>query len=151
MLGRGDHDDLHVVAPRLAPRLDALGNRRPRVGLPVERERRDAHLSEDGPRVEVHLLDPERAALLVEQDGRHEEDPVPVLVERRPQIGLQLVPALATDPVDPVVEPPAEIERSLDDGLVVPGEPELGGGRVHHLLGGRDPGRGDGHDERDAV
>ena len=58
---------------------------------------------------------------------------------------------LAPDAVHPVLEPLAQTERVRDHGLVVPRQPKLGGGRVHHLLGWRDTGGGDKDQERDAI
>ena len=78
-------------------------------------------------------------------------EPEPVLVERGAQIGTQLLLALAADAVHVVLESPPQLERARDDVLVEPREPQLRGGRVPHLLGRRDPGRGDEDEERDAV
>ncbi len=143
---------ISTSSPRAcSPRLDALGDRRPGVRLAEERERRHPDLREHRPRVEVQLLDPERAALLVEQHRREEQETEPLLVERREQVGAELVLVLAPDAVHVVVEAPPQIERARDDVLPVAGEAQLLSGRVHHLLARRDSGRGDEDEERHAV
>ena len=50
-----------------------------------------------------------------------------------------------------VLEPLPQLERARDDVLVEAGEAKLRGVRIPHLLGRRDPGRGDEGEKRDAV
>src|SRR5205807_1102879 len=69
VLGPRNDDDLDLVAARRSPGLDARLDRRPRVGVAVEEQRRHPHLGEGWPRVEVHLFDPEAHALLVQEGG----------------------------------------------------------------------------------
>src|SRR4029450_11189234 len=56
--------------------------------------------------------------------------------------------ALGCASVYAVLEPPPQVERACHRVVAVAGQPELACHRVHHLLGRRDTGRGDEHEER---
>ena len=55
-----------MSSPRAwGPGLDARRDRSPGVVFTIEEEGRHARLAEHGPRIEVHLLDPEAPSLVI--------------------------------------------------------------------------------------
>jgi hypothetical protein len=118
VLGVGEDGDLGF-GPFLAPCPDTRLDGRPRVGGAEEAERRHPNPPQHGSRIEVHLLDPQRATFAVEQDRRHEQVTEPRLVQPRQEIGAQHG-VLAPSP-DPLLEPSTKIERACHHILAVSG------------------------------
>jgi hypothetical protein len=150
LCSRDDHH-VDIRGAGRSPRLDARLDRRPRVLGAVEDQRRHPHRRERRARVEVHLLDPQAHALLVEQPRRQPQLSNPRLVEGGEQVGRELLVGLGRDRVHPVLEPSPQLERAFYRLVPVAGQAQLALDRVHHLLGRRHPGGGDEDEERDLV
>jgi len=146
-----DNDDVDWASTDTPPGFNALLDGCPRVIASVKRERRNCYTGEDRSRVEIHLVDPLLATVLVWKILGQKGERPPGLTPSARERHLQLSTVVRIRIVDPAFQGSPQAQPAIHNVLAIAGPPYLLLGRVHHLDGGRHSGRRDQHKERDAL
>jgi len=147
MRSTGDHDALDSIRSGTAPGLEAGVHGRPLISRSIEEQDRDRHPRECRRRVELHLRPPLCPAGRVGKLDIEEREWPPRLVARRLEPCEKPGSGVRVRFPDPGLDGTPQSDGALHRIGRVPGAAHLLGRGIPHLLGRRDPGRGDEDEE----